>query len=189
MSLLNQADPFIFPDNSMLLSDEVVHRDLNKFEYKGVEHIQSELNQLLEKQRSMELLADEFVYWGNTLLMRYIGPVHPCSLSRIAKRIQAGYLNVHVKNDEPVMKYTIAWKTRTKPIKMIHPQRIFQDLIEFRFSIEQRWIYWLVEAQRVQVVSRLNTVREQLLLKANELEMLKNLGDDLPFRPSWIERN
>ena len=188
MSILNQAAPFIFPDNSMLLSDEVLHRDVDKFSYKGVEHIHTELNLLLEKQRSMELLADEFVYWGNTLLMRYIGPEHPCSLSRISKKIQASYLNVHIKNDEPVMKYTIAWKTRAKPIKMTHPQRIFKELIEPRFSMEQRWIYWLVETQRIQVVSRLNTVREQLLLKANELDMLKNLNDELPFRPSWIIR-
>ena len=85
------------------------------------------------------------------------------------------------------MKYQISWQTRVKPIKMIRTSQLFSELASRRYSVEERWLYWLVERQRILVMCRVNEVKEAFLLKATEYDSLLAVDDTLPFKPPWLD--
>ena len=180
--MFESREDYIFPDHHGLLT-----HDGRSIEFKRIEAVYQELMVCLEDQKRIDLLINEFVVWGNDLLLRHIGPSFPIQLKRIARPIEASYINAHLSMEEPVLKYQITWKTRVKPVKMISTAQLFSELVNRRFSIEERWLYWFIERQRILVMSRVNEVKEALLLKATEYDSLMSVDDSLPFKPVWLQ--
>lgn len=179
--MFESREDYIFPDHHGLL----VQND-QSIEFKKSNTVYQELIVRLENQKKIDLLVNDFVVWGNELLQRHIGPSYPMQLKRIARPIEASYINAHLSMEEPVLKYQITWKTRVKPVKMISTAQVFSELVNRRFSIEERWLYWFIERQRILVMSRVNEVKESLLLKATEYDSLQSVDDSLPFKPTWL---
>lgn len=179
--MFDSKEGFIFPDHHGLLM-----LDGQSIEFKKADTVYQELMVCLESQKKIDLLVNDFVVWGNELLQRHIGPSCPMQLKRIARPIEASYINAHLSTEEPILKYQITWKTRIKPVKMISTEQLFSELVNRRFSIEERWLYWFIERQRIVVMCRVNEVKEALLLKATEYDSLLSVDDTLPFKPTWL---
>ena len=180
--MLENRDEYIFPDHHGLLIDGG-----DRIRFLKIDEVHNELLEQLENQKQIDMLVNDFVVWGNELLLKHMGPSYPIQLKRTARPVEASYVNAHLNLSESVMKYQISWQTRVKPIKMVRTSQLFTELASRRYSVEERWLYWLVERQRILVMCCVNEVKEAFLLKATEYDSLLAVDDTLPFKPSWLD--
>ena len=185
MSMLDEKSihKLLFPDHGGYLGDS--NREV--LTVRSVESLQQDLKNAIDTQKNMEFLVNEFVLWANETLLRQVGSVHPFSVSKINRPIVAAYLNDHLDEGTEVIKYSLHWKTRTKPQKMMQISTIYDELVTLRFSVEERWVYKIIEYQRINVMNKVNQVREHLLLVASMLEMVRNASVEIPLQPTWFK--